>query len=357
MRVMESVVEPVQSEGIPTSSPRNWRGLGRILLFVLLLVLISFGLHAVISLGLRRITTSKFGAINTWMDGNVNSPIIINGSSRALVQYDPRIIARETGMGAYNLGMNGIQIDVQAGILDAYLSRNKAPVVILQNLEAFSFETTRRGEIYDAGVYVPYLSTSEPLYRALLAIDPDVWKWRHIPLYGYAVPDMRFTWALGILRWFSYEGRQDYFDGFNPRHVQWNQDFESFRHSLSSGVTYRIELEGVAALERCLELAQSHGAAMILVFAPEYYEMQKLEKNRPEVFEQFRELATKYGVEFWDFSDSSLSRDHDYFYNSQHLNARGAELFSEEIARRLRRYLAARKEAPASKSLSAAPTS
>ena len=341
------MLKPSAAARVRASS--RWRGVGRIVLFFVILAVVAAGLHAVISGGLRRITTSKFGAINAWMVERVNSDIIINGSSRALVHYDPRVIARETGLSAYNLGMNGIQIDVQAGILDAYLSRNKAPAVILQNLEAFSFETTRRGEIYDPGVYVPYLSKSEPLYQTLLAIDPDVWKWKHVPLYGYAVPDMRFTWALGVLRWFSYEGRQDYFDGFNPRHVQWTQDFESFRHSVSAGVTYRIEPKGVAALERCLQLAQLHGAVMILVFAPEYREMQKLEKNRLDIFEHFTELAAKYGTEFWDFSDSSLSHDHAYFYNSQHLNARGAELFSEEIALHLRNFLETRKGTPTSK--------
>lgn len=318
---------------------RTQTGVMRMLLFFGCIALVAYAIHGTISSGLRRISTSKFGVINKWMGGNADSEVIINGSSRALVHYDPRIIVAETGLTAYNIGMNGIQIDVQAGILDAYLARNKAPKIILQNLEAFSFECTKPGEIYDPGIYIPYLSSSDELYKALHGIDPQVWKWRNIPLYGYVVPDLRFTWALGVLRWLGVQGGQDYFDGFNPRHAQWTQDFDSFRQSMPHGVTYRIEPKGLAALEHCIQSAQSRGATIILVFAPEFHEMQMLERNREEIFGHFRDLAKKYRVEFWDFSDSPLCRDQTFFYNSQHLNAMGAALFSQEVGRRLRSFL------------------
>lgn len=334
----------------------GWQGIGRILLFFAFIAVLAYGIEGIISAGLRRITTSKFGSMNAWASGHMHSEIIINGSSRAVVHYDPRVISRGARLSAINIGMYGIQIDVQAGILEAYLSTNAPPSIVLQNLETFSLETTKPGEIYDPGVYLPYLS-NDALYGALRAIDPQVWKWRHIPLYGYAVPDMRFTWALGVMRWFGMQSGQDYFDGFNPRYEQWNQDFESFRKSMPDGVTYRIDPLGVASLERCIELAQAKGAKMILIFAPEYYEMQRMERNRDEIFSHFRALATKHGTEFWDFSDSPLSRNHAYFYNSQHLNARGAELFSEEVAGRLRRFLESRNMAMVPHSATASPGS
>ncbi|HRP05687.1 MAG TPA: hypothetical protein PLV87_12310, partial [Opitutaceae bacterium] len=281
---METVEFRAEGQDGQSMSPqrRNTRGVGRILLFFAFLVTIAYGIQLGVSAGLRKITTSKFGAINVWTSGRANADVIVNGSSRALVHYDPRIISRESGLTAYNLGMNGIKTDIQAGILEAYLARNKAPAVILQNLESFSLEATRSGEIPDPGVYLPYLSNNA-LYQALHEINPQVWKWRYIPLYGYAVPDMRFTWALGVVRWFGMQGPQDYFDGFNPQYQQWNNDFESFRRTVPDGVKYQIETKGLASLERCLRLAEAKGTRMILVFAPEYVEMQHLVKNRREI--------------------------------------------------------------------------
>jgi hypothetical protein len=197
---------PEDRSGSPTAFP----GLGRIVLFFAVVVATAYVLDATISRGLKQIQTSKFGSLNRVMSGAVDAEVVINGSSRALVHYDPRIIQQVTGYSAYNLGMNGVLIDVQLAVLKSYLQRNSRPKIIIQNLESFTFKTTKPGEIYDPAAYLPYLN-DEALYSALRAIDPAVWKWRHIPLYGYVVEDMTFTWAWGLLGNFGHMGRENYF--------------------------------------------------------------------------------------------------------------------------------------------------
>ena len=78
----------------------------------------------------------------------------------------------------------------------------------------------------------------------------------------------------------------------------------------------------------------------MLVYSPEYNEMQALTNNRIAIFETFRELANRNQVPLWDFSDWTHEGDRTYFYNSQHLNAKGAEAFSDDLALRLKDYLA-----------------
>jgi hypothetical protein len=310
------------------------RGLLRLAGFFALLGVTAYGLDALVASGLRTISTSKFGSMNRVMSGRVNAAIIVNGSSRALTHYDPRVIQEETGRSAYNLGMNGIQIDVQVAILKAYLNHNRAPELVIQNLEAFSFETTRPGEIYDPGIYLPYLADPD-LYASLRAIDPAVWKWRHIPLYGYVVEDARFTWIAGLFGRAGISGREDYFQGFNPRFLDWTGEFDQFRATLPNGIRYAIEPRGLRALTELIQLCRARGIRLILVYSPEYAEMQALERNRAQIFNRFRELSDRFDVPLWDFSDSPLSREKANFYNSEHLNAAGAALFSREVARRL----------------------
>lgn len=325
----------------PGATPRSTRrrstarGVVRVIVFFALVIAAAYALDAAITAGLRRIKTSKFGSLNQVFSGRVNADIVINGSSRALVHYDPRIIEKATGLRAYNLGMNAIQIDVQLAVLRSYLAHNTKPKIVIQNLESFSFEPTKAGEIYDPAAYVPYLGTEE-LYRPLLHIDRNVWKWKHIPLYGYAVEDMAFTWVWGLLGLAGYSGGENYFQGFNPRYLEWTEDFSRFKAGVASGVTYRIEPEGVAALREIMKLCRENGITLILVFSPEYYEMQAMERNRAEIFAKFSALSGEFGAPFWDYSDSYLCRDHRNFYNSQHLNASGAEMFSTDVARRLK---------------------
>jgi hypothetical protein len=308
-------------------------------------VAVAYMLDAAITHGLRNIRTSKFGSFNRVVSGQVNAEIIINGSSRALTHYDPRIIERITGRSAYNLGMNGTQTDVHAAVLKTYLSRNTKPRIVIQNLESFTFEPTQPGELYDPGTYVPYLA-EDPLYKSLLAIDRNVWKWKHIPLYGYAVEDLKFTWAWGVLAWFGIQARENYFQGFTPRHTPWTGEFERFKASVGEdGVRNRIDPRGVQALREIIQICREAGIQLILVYSPVYYEMQLLERNRPEIIAVFERLSGEFKLPFWDYSNHPICLHRENFYNSQHLNAKGAAVFSEHVAQRIAIDLAGRSNA------------
>src|SRR5436190_984223 len=90
--------------------------------------------------------------------------------------------------------------------------------VVIHNLDSFSFVTTR--EVYDPGQYVPYLGDPE-IYEALKQIDPNIWKSKYIPLYGYAVNDMRFTWMFGLKGVLGLYPVEDYVQGYRPGYQRW----------------------------------------------------------------------------------------------------------------------------------------
>ena len=127
----------------------------RVACFFALVMALAFALDAMITSGLRHMTTSQYGVSNRIMRGLVNADIVITGSSRALSHYDPRIIQAITGYSAFNLGRNGSQTDMQVAVFKAYLVRNRKPRILIHNLDAFTFVTTR--EVYDPVQYVPYL--------------------------------------------------------------------------------------------------------------------------------------------------------------------------------------------------------
>lgn len=316
-------------------APRRFPGLCRIAGFFAVIIALAYAADVVIDRGLKRVKTSKFGSLNRVMSGQVNADIVINGSSRALFHYDPRVITGMTGRSAYNIGMVAAQSDVQLAVLKSYLRTNAKPKLVLQNLESFSLATTKRGEIYDPTAFQPYLGDDEELYRALRRIEPAAWKWRHIPLYGYVVEDLKFTWIWGLLAWVGHQGPEIYHQGFYPRFDAWTDDFERFKAQAGSGVVYKIEPSGIAALTEIIRTCQDRGIEIILVFSPEYHEAQALLKNRGEIFAVFAQLSEQFKVPLWDYSDSPLSRRTELFYSSQHLNAQGADAFSEDLGRRL----------------------
>lgn len=305
-------------------------GVIRIACLLLIVLCCLTAAHFLINTGLRRIQTGWFGVMNRVVSGKVNADIVITGSSRALVHYDPRIIQKKTGLSVFNLGLNGSQTDMQLALLKCYLQHNRPPKLLIHNLDSFSLQVTHGG-VYDPGQYIPYLG--EPaLYEALGRINPDIWKSRYLPLYGYAVEDMRFTWIRGIkglLGWFPPEDR---FSGFTPRFAAWTGDFDQFKMSNPGGVSFEIEPEGVRNLAEIGELCRREGIPMLFVYSPEYNQMQAMERNRGEIFARFRDLADRSEAPFWDFSSSPICGNRALFYNSQHLNAEGALAFSNEFA-------------------------
>jgi hypothetical protein len=314
-------------------------GILRIGCFFAVMALTAFGLDALINTGLRRVKTSEFGALNRSMSGAVNAEILVTGSSRALAHYDPSIIQSITGKTTYNLGLNGSHTDMQLGLLKAYLRHNAKPEILVHNLDTHSLLSTE-DDLYHPGLYLPYLAEDD-LYRALKDVRPDVWKWKWIPLYGYAVEDMNFTWVDGLKGFFGINPREDFFLGYNPRKPVWTDEFEHLKENHPSGVRIGINRAGEEAMQNLIELCRQRGIRLILVYSPEYHEMQELTINRAEIFAKFEDLARRYQVPFWDYSKSSFSQDRKFFNNSQHMNVDGATAFSRDLAHRIAAFVGA----------------
>ena len=312
-------------------------GCSRIFAFFAFVGVLAFSLHKTIDFGIRGINKSEFGVWNNIVDGRINADILIAGSSRALTHYDSRIIEAITNKRTYNIGLNGSQTDMQNARIKTYLEHNKKPLLIIFNLDLFSFQVTQGG-VYNPGQYIPYLN-QRPLYHALKQIDPEIWKSRYIPLYGYAVEDLRLIWTFGLLSLLSSPKSEDHFQGFKPRYTKWSEDFARFKKNNPKGVRFGIETQGINEMEKLMNLCKNNKIPILLVYSPEYVEMQKITRNRKEIFKLFLELSNRFSTQLWDYSGSRISAKRINFYNSQHLNNIGANLFSLKVATRLRNEL------------------
>jgi len=316
--------------------PDSARAVLRVAAFFCLIGALIFGLDGWIGSGFRKLQTSQYGVLNQVMNGQVNAQIVVTGSSRAASHYDPRILQTATGRSVYNIGRNGSQTDMQVALLRAYLEHNRKPEMVIHNLDAFSFQTSR--EIYDPVYYLPYIGDEE-FYRPLQKINPEIWKSRYLPLYGYVVEDMNFAWTAGVRGALGLSPREEFFLGFNPRTARWTDEFARFRADRPDGVRWEIEPAGVTLMNDLAKLCQERGIRLVLVYSPEYSEMQRITTNRTEVFAHFGQLAAQYRIPLWDFSAWPHASETEYFSNSQHLNDVGAEAFSRDLGRQLAEFL------------------
>jgi hypothetical protein len=297
-----------------------------------LLYLGDFMVHS----GIRHLRRGRFGSFNQAADGKVNADIVISGSSRAALHYDPAAIEAETGLSTFNIGHIGAPTIVHAAILRQYLSHNSKPKLIIQNADPGSLISDP--EVYEPVQYVPYLD-DPGLYGVLGPRYRIIQLGRYLPVYGYVVNDVEGLHYQGLKAILGKEPYEEHRNGFLVRHNGWNQNFAQLRASRRFFV-YPPDPVGIQDMRFLLEQASSRQIPVIVVFSPIYREHLQMTRDLAAVRAKLADVSREGGAEFWDYSDfSPVSDSTDYFVDSTHMSLKGATTFSTALGRRLKTYL------------------
>jgi hypothetical protein len=300
-------------------------------LFLAVLVGLCYLTDAVVTVGLRKADLPDVPELVQWNDivsGEAGSELLIQGSSRPWVGVSPAILSDRLGMTSYNLGVNGYPLQMQLARYKFYRRYNDKPRVIVQAVDTHTF--TRGEELFANNQFLPYLD--EQLIRE--AVEPyKFFRW-----YDYYLPLVRYrgkvqmverglTEALGISRYSGYDYR-----GYRPNDWQWSDDFARYVAQHPHGEAQPWEQVWIDSLDAFVAECGRESVVVVFVYLPEYYQAQALTTNRAEIVGMISDIANEHGIEFLDYSSDTMCRDTKYFYNSQHLNTAGAELFSAKLA-------------------------
>ena len=314
--------------------------LARCLAFSLLIFLGLWAVQHFWLLGLRRYRTLDLGTLSKIVSGNINTDILVVGSSRAQHNFDPRAISRLTNKSVYNIGLDGTGIDLQAAWFFTYLRHNRKPELLILSLDVHNIARRHDSSVFHPGQYAAYLDEPD-LLNILKQHNPEWPLYKLFPLIGIAVhaspiasgnEQLRYEATRGLFR---REPPETLFNGFAPVDRKWTTQFDEYKQQHPNGITYKPNPANVQIIRAVLKRCQNLGINVVLVYSPEYFENQTLTTNRAEIFSIYQGLAKEFGVRLWDYSDSAISHNQVNFYNSQHLNALGAERFSADLALRL----------------------
>jgi hypothetical protein len=291
-------------------------------LFVAVDRLLWFGLH--------RARANTFAVWNAVVRGELGSEILVVGGSRALVGYDCAILSARLSMSCFNIGLDGTRANLQRPYVETYLLHNKPPRLAIVNADVGSL--TESLEPYDLLQYIPYLD-ERPISEGL-ARYVDVWKYRHVPLYAFSQRGLNQTMIAleGIRSRRTRDPDRLGRHGLRPMDGSWDNTFEEYVAENPDGIVVPIDPVSVSDFDRIITMLQAVGADVVIVFSPEWLPVRRLELNREQVMHQFLTLAAAHRVRFLDYSDSAPAGDQSLFYNSQHLNSRGATAFTTILA-------------------------
>ena len=308
----------------------------KLFLFLLCFFFLAFLIQRLFFAGIKKISVGDYGVFNSIETGSINTEMLISGSSRGYYHYNPEILKDVTGLTCYNISTNGSDLGVQLPILRWYMDKNRPPRYLIQNIDVFIGEIDPT--IYEPFKFLPYLNNYS-LYGGLLRLDKRWWFHKYVPITNlvYYGKDFHIKFSEELFQ-SLYKKPDTLIMGYFPRNSQWpNDQYEAdylkknargFRYTLSQA--YRQYLNELAGL------CQEHSIQLVLVISPEYDKFITLQINRREIVEYYMRLSDANGLWFFDFSESALCKNRKYFYNFTHLNSEGADLFSRELAAKLK---------------------
>jgi len=298
--------------------------------FLLGLLIISFIIQSIVFALIKNLEVGELGVINKIMNGQINTEILICGASRAFVGINPKIIEEYSGMSCYNIALNGSRLGLQVPLLKAYLKHNKKPKILIQELGMYSLSVDKK--VFAPYKFLPYLQESE-IYEGLLKIDHRIWLNKFIPLMNLTYFNTNFQSILikDYKRQLNKLG--DYLiDGFHKNKNQWSIDEKGFFKN-PHGIYNKIEHKGIQLLDEIIQICKENNIKLVLVNTPEYYKILNLYKHRDEIIKVFENKAKENDLKYLDYTEHEMTKNRNNFYNFTHLNARGANKFTNILCK------------------------
>ena len=278
------------------------------------------------------LTNSNYKEIAEWREiseGQINADVIINGSSRAEVHVSPKVLDSMLKVNSYNLGVNGFLFTMEYGCYQFYRSKNEIkPKLIIQILGSSTLN--KRDDLFDGYQFYPFYDEKEIVkvasqYNGYLESD------RLIPLLRYLKDPLLMK--VGFQEFFELNvtSKQKY-KGFIAKNISWDGSFEEFVADFPNGKRQEIDTAVVSLFEYYLKESKEEKIPMVLVYAPEYSRYKNYISNYDSIIEMYQGFSDKYGIPLINYNKDSMCSNEKLFYNSQHLNATGAQVFSEKLA-------------------------
>ncbi len=304
----------------------------RVLIFVIPFILLAYISDKTISGILKKSNSFADGEYPVWNDlynGEINSDIVIYGSSRALKHISPEILYDSLNVPAYNLGVNGHTLRSEYFRHTLLMKYNRLPRLIIQTIDVTSFE--KISDLYNPDQFLPYMLNNTEMERGIFN------GFRHI---DYHLPMIRYFGKkeamLEVLKLVFAERLNTpvRVRGYRPRDQEWTDDLKSAKQKMGL-LEVKSDSAIIVLFEKFIAECKEKKLPLVLVYTPEYIEGQKFVSNRADILSIYSILSQKYDVPLLDYSNDSISYNRNYFYNSGHLNKTGAELFTRMLIRDL----------------------
>ncbi len=255
--------------------------------------------------------------------------ILVYGSSRAMHTYDPRVFEKELGLSTFNCGRNASTIIYHAAIMPSALERpgGTLPKAIVLDItpKELSWRNGEDGNDILASMILPYVNKNRQFARLAQDLFPkELMKAKVSKLYAYN------SMLLSIIRNYSAKNN-DNIKGFQPLYGS-----KVARQPINLSINSEIDTYAKSKFEFFVSEIVKRHIPLFVIVSPAY--VNPFPDTKSEI--AAKEILDRYHVPLWDYSVDEIFRKRSYFYDNVHLNERGAAIFSEAVAKRIKEELA-----------------
>jgi hypothetical protein len=302
---------------------------------------ILIGVELIIDYNLQKENICNNNVWHKTFNGKLQTEIAVLGTSRAESHYDTEIISKITGLKTYNLGLSGTHYDVLKIRWKSYLNHNIKPKILILDLDDGALGNSEH--IYEKFQYLPYFNTPE-YDNVAETIDDDYYFEKFIPIYKYRGFEMNIINQIKSLKQASLCPKN--VNGYAEHNISWiEKDYINFKKITQENKTKpNFELknysQGLSALNEIIDDCKINKIKVFFVWSPSFYEHQKyLPYNKKNINEILKNLAKKNNINYYNYTEDSLCKKKEYFYNSAHLNKKGVLLFSKSIGNLIKKTI------------------
>lgn len=285
------------------------------ILFITILVVVDILLGAAFRTLQRNAKGGDFGR-NEFIHNRMTDDIVLFGSSRCIHHYDPTIISDSTGMSCYNCGCDG------NGIIMFYpryrmITERYNPKVIVYDIEP-AFDLLKG----DNSKYLGWMR----MYYDRPGVDSVFWTVSPAERIKMLSDMYRYNSRFIQLISDNIRPLQSDVRGYRPVDKQMGYEPEVD----SSHKSYEYDPLKLHYMELLAIGCKQRGINLIMAMSPKY------KCTNDEVFSPVFDLCDKYGLQLINhYCDSNFVFDRDYFYDSVHMNRKGATAYTESIIKEI----------------------
>lgn len=292
-------------------------------------ILIFFAVVAVIDVAFGYVCRylnnhSKGGdtKLHYYIANECDADILIFGSSRAFHHYDPRIIEDSLGMSCYNCGTDGNGVVFLYSRLLMMTERYTPKVIVYDICKNFDIEE---------GDNVKYLKWQKRYYDKvgvndvfeLVSANEKYKMWCQLYRYNGDFIQMLMD---------NIHPMQEFnVGGYRPVNKTMTYEPKITTNPKQASGWDPVKYE---CMLRFINICKEKDIKPIFSLSPSYggneYGCENL----------ITELCKEYGIPFINhYKDSEIALNKDYFYDSVHMNEKGATVFSKKLVAELREYV------------------